>query len=231
VNQINNILLSIQTSLMIYSLYLLFSKWHDLQSLKWLIINPIAGLCQFVFSLIIYPIIIRLQTNENIKDLLSSELKSQNLLLIAAYGIIEYYSICRFLGDKSISRLFKKIIFHCSNITIIICFLSLLFLPNDNIFIKKFITVFLSFQLIFFSVFRLSEFIFNENEDKIEKDPIFIITGSVFILFNSTCPVYYISGYFAVNFIPESEIINIIILISYTCFYSILIYTTRWIKT
>lgn len=195
-----------------------------------LVIIPIAGLIQFIFSVIIGPIIIGLQKDNIEKEFITIEIQYYNLLIISIYGILEYYSICIYFIKQTKSEILKNIIKKGSNITIILSLIYIVITPFNDIMTKKFLTVFLSFQLIFFSIFILSEIVFSKIEDDMLKNPAFIVTGAIFILFSSTCPIYYLLGYFAINSIPASDILNLVILITYTFFYTVLIYILKWTK-
>lgn len=215
---------------MAYSIYLFISRWRELSTIKWLIIIPIIGLTQVVFSVIIGPVIVGTQINQTLKDSSLKKIQSYNLIFITIYGIVEYYSICRFLINNIKSVNLKKTTIWCSNITIATAFFLVLVSPESDIFVKKILTLTLSFQLIFFSIFLLAELIFDDIQENVHRNPIFIVTGAIFILFSSTCPIYYMSSYFAYNSIGVLNILNLTILISYAFYYSVLIYTLRWKK-
>lgn len=225
-----NILLTIQAFLMGYSIYVFISKWKQLRFFRWLILIPAAGFLQFLFSVIVAPIMISKKSNLNIGFLDVENVKSINIIIISIYGIIEYYAICKFIEVNLESSIQRKIITWVSNLTPITCFCFLYTLPIDEIYVKKIITLALSFQLIIFSVFLLIELIFNEKNQNVLNNPIFIIGSGIFILFNSACPIYYLSGYFATKIMLESHVLNMIIFLSYIYFYSTIIYALKWIK-
>ena len=229
-NKIDEILTYLQPFLIIYALTIFIKKWKSLHSFKWLIIIPLAGLLQYTFSVLIGPTIIGLQEDSKMKLSTYKLISSYNLIFIAAYSLFEYYAILRFFELHATAIFAKKSIKLFSNLTIAITSVYLLFIPTENIVSKKMITVVLSFQLIFFSIYILSELVFKEIDENLLKNPTFLITGTIFILFSSTCPIYYLSNYFVMHSIPASNILNLVILISYTFFYSVLIYTLKWIK-
>lgn len=225
-----NFLLAIQPFLMGYSIYLFFARWKNLPSLRWLTLIPIAGLCQFLFSIIIAPILISNQKNTILKDNSIYYFQTLNLLFISVYGIVEYYSICKFIEINLKSSKAKRIITGCSYVTLVFGMFFLIIHPLNEVYSNKLLTIILSFQLIIFSIFLLGELIFNEKDEDISKNPIFLATSGIFILVNSACPIYYLSGFFATNLIPASHILNLIILLAYMFFYSTIIYTLRWRK-
>jgi len=214
---------------MAYTIYLLISKWKKIGTLKWLLVIPCVGLSQLVFSTIVGPILIGSQDGMKAKELMTERIQTQNLIFISLYGIIEYYAIGNFLYKNIISNLSKSLIKRCLNMTVLIALAFLISVPANDIYIQKFITAILSFQLIFFSIYLLIDLMFRNEYFQFEKHPIFIITAAIFILFSSTCPVYYLSGYFAINFTEASNVLNLTILGSYIFFYSTIIYTVKWI--
>jgi len=230
VNKINEILTYSQLILIIYALSIFIKKWQFLKSFKWLIIIPIAGLFQYIFSVLIGPTIIGLQIDPQSRLSTFQEISSFNLMIVTLYGLVEYYAICRFLGEQAESKKLKQAIFYVTISTTIVSAIYLLTTPLENIASKKLLTVVLSFQLIIFSTFILSEIVFSKIDENLLRNPFFLITGSVFILFSSTCPIYYLSSYFVLHAIPASNILNLVTLVSYTFFYSVLIFTIKWIK-
>ena len=187
-------------------------------------------LLKFFFSIIVAPIIISKKTNLNIGYLDAGNAQSINIFIISIYGIIEYYAICKFIGVNLESSIKRKIITWASALTSITGIYLLFTQPIDEIYVKKILTLSLSFQLIIFSIFLLIELIFNEKNQNVLKNPTFIIGSGIFILFNSACPIYYLSGYFALKIMLESHVLNLIILSSYMFFYSSIIYTLKWIR-
>ena len=224
-----NILLTIQPLMMAYTIFQILSKWKRIGTLKWLLLIPSFGLCQVIFSTIIGPIIIGKQEGTLSRELMATRIQTYNLMLISLYGITEYYAAAKYICKNISSIIARSIVNWILHLTSLIALAFLFSLPANNISSQKIITAILSFQLIFFSIYLLIDLLFRDEIFTFDNNPIFIVSAAIFILFSSTFPVYYLSGYFATNITEASKILNLTILFSYLFFYSTIIYTIKWI--
>lgn len=160
---------------------------------------------------------------------MASRIQTYNLVLISLYGITEYYAAANYICKNISSVVVRSVVNWILHLTTLIALALLFSLPASNISLHKIITAILSFQLIFFSIYLLIDLLFRDEIFTFKNNPIFIVSAAIFILFSSTFPINYISGYFSTNITEASVILNLTILSSYLFFYSTIIYTIKWI--
>ena len=216
---------------MIFLIILIINNWHINRYFRPLIALPLGGLIQLLYSTVISYIYIKVMRDNQLQIDRYENAQNYNVSIISIYGIVEFYFLSKYFQCIIISNKIKKILNLTTIITTILCILSIdLIRTSPIIHHSKYISIILSFELIMFSMLALSEITLNHENKNIIQNPNFLITGAIFILFSSNFPIYYISYYAAIKSINATELINNIILSSYTLFYTIIITSILWKK-